>query len=138
MGLFRKKKKEEVKVKRLPFDIDWRVSPEEFYKIALFSSVLFFFIAWSSIIASSILYLLAIGGVLITFLNYREEITGKFRYIAPFLTGIFFLLFSLSGNRGAYILGAYLSSFFINILGYWAIKNGIIERERELRGGEEW
>ncbi|EDY36322.1 hypothetical protein ABOONEI_2309 [Aciduliprofundum boonei T469] len=136
MGLFRKKKKlDEKKVKRLPFDIDWRVSPEEFYKIALFSSILFFFIAWTSIIASSILYLLAIGGVLITFLNYREEITGKFRYIAPFLTGIFFLLFSLSPRFQAYILGAYLSSFFVNVLGYWAIKDALIEKAR---GGEEW
>ena len=135
MGLFRKKKKEEKKVKRLPFDIDWRVSPEEFYKIALFSSVLFFFIAWTSIIASSILYLLAIGGVLITFLNYREVITGKFRYIAPYLAGIFFLLFSLSPHFQAYILGAYLSSFFVNVLGYWAIKDALIAKAR---GGEEW
>ena len=138
MGLFRKKK-EERKVKRLPFYIDWRMSPEEYLKLAFFGAIVLFIVSWGSIIASSLLYFLAIGGVLIVFMYYREEMTGKFRYLAPFLTGIFFLLFSLSGNFGAYIFGAYLSSFFINIVGYWAIKNGIIDREREkLRGGEEW
>ena len=131
MGLFRKKKEK----KRMLWDIDWRMSPEEFLRLAFFSSILIFLVAWSSIIASSILYLLAIGGVLIVFMYYREEITGKFRYITPFLVGILFLLFSLSGNFGAYIFGAYLSSFFINIVGYWAVKNGIID---EASGGGEW
>ena len=138
MGLFRKKKKDEKVKKALPFYIDWRMSPEEYLKLAFFGAIILFIVSWGSIIASSLLYFLAIGGVLIVFMYYREEMTGKFRYLAPFLAGMFFLLFSLSGNRGAYIFGAYLSSFFINIVGYWAIKNGIIDRERELRGGEEW
>jgi len=133
MGLFRRKKKKEDsrEKKRVLFDIDWRVSPEEFFKLAFFTTILIFFIAWSSIIASSILYLLAIGGVLVALLNYRDKLTGKFRYISPFLAGMFFLLFSLSPKEEAYILGAYLSAFFIDVVGYWAVKNSIIDEARE-------
>ena len=135
MGIFRRKKKDENKErKKLPFDIDWRITPEEYLRLAFFSSLLIFTVAWSSIIASSLLYLLAIGGLIIAFLNYRDALIDRFKLIVPFLVGMFFLLFSLSGNRGAYIAGAYLSSLLINIVGYWAVKDAIID---EARGRDE-
>ena len=134
MGILRKKKKEkdEEKEKKMHVGIDWRMSPEEYLKLMFYGTLLLYLVAWSSFIISSLLYLMAIGG-LIVFIFYfagKEKYkTGKL--FSPFLVGLFFLIFSFSPKYGGYVLGAYLSSFFINILGYLLLRPLLKEGDGE-------
>ena len=140
MGILRRKKKdknEEEKEKKMHVGIDWRMSPEEYFKLMFYGTLLLYVVAWSSFIISSLLYLMAIGG-LIVFIFYfagkREYKSGKI--FSPFLVGLFFLIFSFSPKYGGYVLGAYLSSFFINIVGYLLLRAKLKGEKENKEDGE--
>ena len=140
MGILRRKKKdknEEEKEKKMHVGIDWRMSPEEYLKLMFYGTLLLYIVAWSSFIISSLLYLMAIGG-LIVFIFY---FAGKEKYkngeiFSPFLAGLFFLIFSFSPKYGGYVMGAYLSSFFINILGYLILRAKLKGEKESKEDGE--
>ena len=134
MGILRRKKKDkdEEKEKKMHVGIDWRMSPEEYFKLMFYGTLLLYLVAWSSFIVSSLLYLMAIGGLVIFIFHFA----GKEKYkngkiFSPFLAGLFFLIFSFSPKYGGYVLGAYLSSFFINILGYLLLRPLLKEGDGE-------
>ena len=114
----KKKEKDEEKEKRMHIGIDWRLTPGEYFKLMFYGTLLLYTVAWSSFIISSLLYLMAIGGLLIFIIYFGGEKEKKNRLFFPFLAGLFFLIFSFSPKFGGYVMGAYLSSFFINIVGY--------------------
>ena len=135
MGIFRrKKKKDEEKKKKPHVDIDWRLTPGEYLKLMFYGSLLLYLVAWSNFIIASLLYLLAIGGLIVFLFNFHGKNSVKTTEYWPFLAGLFFLIFSFSPKFGGYVLGAYLSSFFINILGYLLFRPLLKEKEE---GGEK-
>ncbi len=131
MGILRrKKKKDEEKKKKPHVDIDWRLTPGEYLKLMFYGSLLLYLVAWSNFIIASLLYLLAIGGLIVFLFNFHGKNSVKTTEYWPFLVGLFFLIFSFSPKWGGYAMGAYLSSFFINIIGYLLLRPKIEKKEK--------
>lgn len=127
MGILRKKKKkdEEEKKKKLHMDIDWRLSPGEYLRLMFYGSLLLYAVAWGNFIIASLLYLMAIGGLMVFLFNFHGKNSVRTAKFLPFLVGLFFLLFSFSPKWEGYVMGAYLSTLFINIIGYLLLRADI-------------
>ena len=125
MGILRKKKKdkdEEKEKKKLHVGIDWRLTTEEYFKLLLYGVVVLYAVAWTNFIIASLLYLMAMAGLLVFLFSFSGKDRVKGVKFVPFLIGLFFLIFSFSPKWGGYVMGAYLSTLFINVIGYFVLR----------------
>jgi len=105
-------------------EIDWRISPSEFFRLMFIGSLLLYAVGWYGVITASLLYLFAIGNLVMLFL-YDSEPKLTFFQKLPSFAGMLFLLLAFFPDSGAYIFGAYLSSGLCVLLQYPLLARGV-------------